>query len=464
LGSNLVLLNLLNRVYPDRRDRYGFTILSRSRAIRAIKRCDDEAITRLLNTDVLQTLVSAKAILPLRIVRGNQDNYIFLVQKRIRPAVVPSEWSPTMFADAALLILHAEKTLYPYFMIVDDPHPWNVLFDEGKPYIIDMGAFNVVGTGLHWSAKLDDDIWPAGDVYNSLFLNAVALNAAGRSHFVRQALIDMNPLSGTDTALLLLKSPIINFQFLFIRLQTFIFRRLWSLLLPVSSKKLKKILKISYLTVLERYVIRMRSSIVSRFSTFDTGSDMSASTADLVRKFIDQQSSSRLLIYGANSNSVDYIHKISGISKLLVVSPDEVFIDKLHRSCLDNVTVAVMGVRSPTPGAGPGNRWIVPAIERFRSNIGVFFFNLDELVIQKCMTVSELIQISLLMCKKGLIIFEKLPIYNSISGRNYGQTSDSVLLSLLELNIENFEIVNNDSSVLAVTFDSILFDNSSYVA
>lgn len=446
------MIELLNRVYPDRRDRYGYTVLSRSRAIRAIRRSDDEAVRRLIDTDVLDTLVTAQAILPSRIVRGREDEYVFLVQKRIRPAVVPSEWSPTMFADAALLILRAEIALYPHGMTVDDPHPWNVLFDEGKPYIVDMGAFNVVGTGVHWSAKLDADIWPAGNVYNALFLNVVTLTAAGRGHYVRQALTDWNPISGSDAALLLLKSPATLFPFLAIRLHTVIFRWAWRFLTPVTSTDWNKKLKSAYLTVLSRYVERMRSSIVRRRTSVDTGTNISAGAADAIRTLIDQNPSKCLLVYGASRKTVDYI-QAAGTARLLVVSPDDALIDSLYQSAPGRMAVAVMDLRSPTPGAGPGNRWISPAVERYKSEVGVFFFDLEELVIEKCLTVSELIQAARNMSDvAALIVFGKLPRDNNISGRDYGQTADQVLLACLEQNLEAFEVIHNDSSEMAVTF------------
>ncbi len=447
------MLEFLGRAYPDRRDRYGYTVLSRSRAIRAIKRNDDEAVRRLIDTDVLDTLVVAQTILPPRIVRGRQDEYVFLVQKRIRPAVVPSEWSPTMFADAALLILRAEMALRPHGMTVDDPHPWNVLFDEGKPYIVDMGAFNVVCTGLHWSAKLDADIWPAASVFNAFFLNVVALAAAGRGHYVRRTLTDWNPIPGSDTALLLLKSPTTLFPYLAIRLHTVFFRWAWRFLTPVAFEPLKKKLKSAYLTVLSRYVERMRSSIVRRMVTVDTGTNISAGVADAIRTLIDQHPSRRLLVYGANRKTVDYIHHAAGTARLLVVSPDDALIDGLYRSAPGRMAVAVMDLRSPTPGAGPGNRWISPAVERYKSEVGVFFFDLEELVIEKCLTVSELIQAARSMSDVvALIVFGKLPRDIDITGRDYGQTADQVLLACLEQNLEAFEVILNDSSEMAVAF------------
>ena len=442
----------LERVYPDRRDRYGYTVLSRSRAIRAIRRSGDELVRRLIESDLLDILIAAQAIPPPRVVRGRQDNYVFLVQKRIRPAIVPSEWSPTMFADAALLVLRAEQALCTKGMTVDDPHPWNVLFDDGKAYIVDMGAFNIVGTGLHWSASLDAGIWPASNVFNAFFLNVLALMAAGRGHYVRRALTDWNPIPGSDTALLLLKSPATLLLFLAVRLQTVLFRCAWRLLTPIASAPLKSRLKSAYLAALKRHVERMLSRIVRRMSFVDTGAVLSAGATSAIATLIEQYPSRRFLLFGAGRQTVDSIHA-AGPARLLVVSPDEALIDSLYRRARGGIVVAIMDLRSPTPGAGPGNRWISPAIERFRSEVGVFFFDLEELVIEKCLTVSELIQAAYQLSEAAaLIIFAKLPPDNEITGRNYGQTSDQVLLACLEQNLKGFEVIYNDSREMAVRF------------
>lgn len=451
--SKVKLVELLDRVYPDRRDRYGFTFLSRSRAIRAVKKCNDEAVRRLIDTDVLETLVKAKVILAMRIVRGKQDEYVFFVQKRIRPVLVPSEWSPTMFVDAAQLVLLAEKELCAHDMTVDDPHPWNVLFDEGKPYIVDMGAFNIVGTRLHWSVKQETQIWPAASAFNAFFLNAVALAAAGRGHHVRRILTDWNPISGSDTALMLLKNPATLFSFLAVRSYTKILGSVWLLMTSAAFSNQRRKLKSVYLAVLNRYVDRMRAKIIERMAIVGQGTNISVGTAYAIRLLIEHYSRPDLIVYGANLGTVDYIRDVAGPVRLLIVSPDDAFVDCVYRTESERLAVAVMDLRSPTPGTGPSNRWISPGIERFKSEVGIFFFNLEELILEKCLTVAELIQAARNMSDAGaLIVFGKLPRENNISGRNYGQTEDQVLLACLAQNLEMFEIVHNNNSEMAVAF------------
>ncbi|MBF9040337.1 hypothetical protein LSUCC0387_05455 [Rhodobacterales bacterium LSUCC0387] len=451
--AKVSLIKLLSQVYPDRRDRYGFTILSNSWAVRAIKRGDCDGAKLLIDTKALDALLAAQVVLKPKVVSGRQDEYVFLVQKRIRPAVVPSEWSPTMFADAAKLILDAEKALCYKDMTVDDPHPWNVLFDEGRPYIVDMGAFNIEGTGLHHPTQMETKIWPAASVFNAFFLNAVALAAAGRGHYIRRMLTDWNPFPGSDTALLLFKSPAALLLFLQIRFRMFVFNLAWRTTKPLAPSSLKRKLKLAYLDTISRYIERMRARIVQRMSNDDTLSVDTSVRPDVIKSFMDQHSSRRLILFGANARMTAGILNGSRSARTLVVSPDEELIDVLYRSALTQLTVAVMDLRSPTPGTGPGNRWILPATERFKTEVGVFFFDLEELVIEKCLTVSELVQAARDMSDIcGLIVFKKLTDEISILGRNYGQTSDCVLMACLEDNLEVFDVLNNNNREMIVSF------------
>lgn len=453
MRTRVSLTEVLSRVYSDRRDRYGYTVLSRTRAIRAIKRGDDRVIRHLIATNLLKILVDAQVILPPKIVCGRQNEYVFLIQKRIRPAVVPSEWSPSMFADAAQLILRAEKALSKHGMTVDDPHPWNILFYNGRPYIVDMGAFNFLGTGVHWSAKRDADIWPAGHIYNALFLYSVALNAAGKGRYVRQAITDWNQFSGSDVALLLLKRPTVLFPFVWLLLKTTIFGYAWRLVTQASSPRWKQQLKSFYLDEISRYVERARGTIIKKMDSSDNHDDkeISAGAAGAVRGFIGQEPLQRIVIYGASQKVLDYIRSV-GASRLLIVSPDDVLADKLYRSAPNDSSVAVMNLRSPTPGAGPSNRWILPAFERFNSRVGIFFFDLRELVIEKCLTVTELIEAAYRMSDTGLIVLRKLPVDKSFAGRNYGQVADHVLRACAAQNLDSSEIMHEDSTEMIIAY------------
>jgi len=450
LVGSRALIEHLDRVYAGRRDRYGLTLLSRSRAIRVIRLNDDEAVRRIVDVKLLDSLASAGSILPAKLIRGRQSRYVFLAQKRICPVAVPSEWSPTMFADAALLILRTERLLIPLKMTVDDPHPWNVLFNCAKPYIVDMGSFNVIGTSVHWSGKRDAEIWPAFDVFCAFFLNAVTLVAAGRTDYISRTFTDWNPLPGSDTALLLFKRPAVLFAFLSFRLKIAGYRWFWRFSTSFRSEYLSQRLRFAYNSVQERFVKRMLHWTLRQQEKIGIADvPISAPAAEAVTSFTKENSASSVLIYTRSRRSVEIVSDLV-ISKLLVLSPDANLIEALYQARLDRMTTAVIDLRSPTAGVGPCNRWATPSFERFRSEVGIFFFALDELVLEKCLTLTELLESSHALSRKALILLKKPNQEIAMTGRDYGQLGDAVIFACLEQRSIPFQIIYNNKEEIAV--------------
>ncbi|WP_210412839.1 hypothetical protein, partial [Leptospira ognonensis] len=64
-----------------------------------------------------------------------------------------------MFILAVNLILCAESTVSKMNLTIDDPHPWNILFRNKCPYLIDLGAFNFRNTNLHRSNEQVKGFW-----------------------------------------------------------------------------------------------------------------------------------------------------------------------------------------------------------------------------------------------------------------------------------------------------------------
>ena len=119
----------------------------------------------------------------------NQLNQIVFLLYKIPIIVNPSEWSPTMFIDAAKLILRVERFLKDHNLTFDDVHPWNILFKDGKPFITDLGAFNFKNTSLHWDIKFKNKLWPCVTLYKAFFHNSIILMLSGKAAFVGKIFI-----------------------------------------------------------------------------------------------------------------------------------------------------------------------------------------------------------------------------------------------------------------------------------
>ena len=66
---------------------------------------------------------------------------LVLHHERIRDSSYIQEWSFSMIQDAAVLLLDLEGRLLRYGYHLKDCHPYNVMFQRGKPLYVDIGSF-----------------------------------------------------------------------------------------------------------------------------------------------------------------------------------------------------------------------------------------------------------------------------------------------------------------------------------
>ncbi|MDP8236205.1 MAG: hypothetical protein P9M08_07460 [Candidatus Erginobacter occultus] len=72
------------------------------------------------------------------------------------------EWGAEMLRDAALLICDLTARLHDRGLVLKDVHPWNILFDHGKPVFIDWGSIFPASEVAEWPYLQFRDrlIWP----------------------------------------------------------------------------------------------------------------------------------------------------------------------------------------------------------------------------------------------------------------------------------------------------------------
>jgi hypothetical protein len=450
------LIKSADREYPDRRDRYGYTLLKRMRAIRAIRR-DDDVSRILLDNDLLPRLASMQAILPFKKIDSPKSPYVFIIQEKLHAPGTPSEWSGSMFFDAALLILQTEKMLTTLDMTVDDPHPWNILFHQGKPYITDLGAFNTAGTGLHWGKQEEKNLWPASAIYEAFFRNPIYQISAGRGARVRQNMQDWYAFSNSDTAVLLLKKPAFFFPFIVDLLIAKTLKAIWRVSGRFIGSGSKRRLKLAYLDSAMHCMTRLRKQETSdrlrREPPTNQNQLQDQKLHALLIKDHALPEAKSVLAYSASEAQLATLCRLTK-AKVAFMSPDESLIDRLYNNKNNGLALAVMDLRSPTPGTGPNNRWITPALERYQSDFGIFFLVLQELVIDKCMRVSELIDTAYALTgKASLLIFQKSVPDVDKPGRDYGQVNDDVILSRLERQLRHFELISNTTQEMIVRIE-----------
>ncbi len=84
---------------------------------------------------VIETSVCAEDILPAELKK--QDS-LTLRHRKVAYVSYPHEWCATMLQDAAVFHLTLSEQLLAKGLALKDAHPWNILFDRGRPVFVDF--------------------------------------------------------------------------------------------------------------------------------------------------------------------------------------------------------------------------------------------------------------------------------------------------------------------------------------
>ncbi|MEB3196128.1 MAG: hypothetical protein VKP62_02890 [Candidatus Sericytochromatia bacterium] len=109
------------------------------------------------------------------------DGTLHLTHERVRWISYPHEWPAPMLQDAADTILEVAEQLAEAEMELLDGHPWNVLFQGGRPVFVDWGSFGPASQHL---------LWTPHQQFERLCLNPLRLFEAGQRDLARARLQD----------------------------------------------------------------------------------------------------------------------------------------------------------------------------------------------------------------------------------------------------------------------------------
>jgi hypothetical protein len=104
-------------------------------------------------------------------------NSISVEHKFIESISYPYEWTPSMLKEAALYYLDLLQNLNEIGYSLKDGHPWNILFENGKPIWVDLGSV----TEFDYSKQ---SRVLSGDFLN-YFINTLLLFQNGNTTFAR---------------------------------------------------------------------------------------------------------------------------------------------------------------------------------------------------------------------------------------------------------------------------------------
>ena len=143
---------------------------------------------RLFEDGTLARLVGQSQLVPSALadlVIEDDPNGMVVHHEHIRPVSYCVEWCPGMLRAAGRLTLNLAHDLAGRDLMLQDAHPWNVLFRGTTPIFVDLTSISVADEKV---------IWPAHEQFEAYFLRPLILVGDGKGRVVRALL--MNNIEG----------------------------------------------------------------------------------------------------------------------------------------------------------------------------------------------------------------------------------------------------------------------------
>ena len=138
------------------RDPAGFVFTRGGVLYRQVNLAGREDYDLLMSSGLYQTLANAGDMVTHeevdRSISPDGRAYQVLQPARVRFVSYPYEWSFSQLKDAALLTLRLQKTAMERGMSLKDATPYNVVFENGRPVLIDTLSFERLKPGTPWVA------------------------------------------------------------------------------------------------------------------------------------------------------------------------------------------------------------------------------------------------------------------------------------------------------------------------
>ena len=125
----------------------------------------------------------------------------------------------------------------------------------------------------------------------------------------------------------------------------------------------------------------------------------------------------------------------------MFLSENDKLIDKLYKEYRGMYDLAVVDIRTPATSSGPNNLWISSMFERFKCTNGIFYFDLEKIIIVKSLKITELLDFVKLLAKEKIVNFKKIKKLKYFSDRDFGQTSDTLIIENVKLKFTNSKIL-----------------------
>ena len=255
------------------------------------------------------------------------------------------EWCPEMWKAGALYLTRLLEELARFQLTIEDLLPHNLVFDGPQPVYINPATF---------SHLTSDNFGHAINSLSEFFLYPITLSSSGKSHLARRLLRGVTEgIKAND---------FVELQELAARIST------WA----------KTMSPLECLRELQNEVERMPiNDAESEWSNYTNGNAPLIPEKNWSQK---QHQVHRVLSEHRPRSVLDLACNVGWYSKLaatmvpdvIAADFDETCVNRLYRSVQskgDGILPVLMNVIDPSPGFGVGNSWLLPASQRFQSDL-----------------------------------------------------------------------------------------------
>jgi SAM-dependent methyltransferase len=136
---------------------------------------------KLFEAGTIENLMK-KGLVETEVSPFSMEDYPLILKHRVVPFVsYVYEWPSFMLKDAALALIEIAIELAQGGLVLQDAHPWNILFDGSKPIFVDFSSITTPRPSARWAAERE---------FYQFFVYPLRLMSHGHSRIARLLLRD----------------------------------------------------------------------------------------------------------------------------------------------------------------------------------------------------------------------------------------------------------------------------------
>ena len=368
----------------------------------------------LFESGIVRRLIETGHLVTTDLTDLQLDGYaLVLKHRRIRFVSYPFCWSGTMLTDAALLTLDLDIELARSGLMLQDAHPFNVLFDGYRPQFIDFTGIVPAG---------ERPLWAVDEQFRTTFTWPLQMMARGHGRIAR-ALLREPDLSLLPAEMALADAPGTRWLQFVARPGTRWLKSVARRIIPPGPRAKLRGLTSPPLTLKARIaqLQRLREQtdrIPVPFgpSAVRNGTERATNVVEPTAPWTEKQLSvHRVLtekrprtVLSARSEQPWFPVCAAKLgSKVVAFDPNEEAVARLHalsKSEHLDLLALVMDVRAPSPGMGLRNQAIEPATKRFRCDMVLALDLIPELIFKRDLNSDQVVEALAQFAERWLLL------------------------------------------------------------